>query len=129
MGLIEEMMGSLSGADEAMHPSLMQALQGLIGNEEQPGVGLQGVVDGLRAQGHGGIVDTWTSPATNLPVTPDQVREAIGAEEARAAAARAGLPEETFLSTIAEHLPGLVDRLSPDGNLLPAQAHATSLGI
>lgn len=129
MGIIEEMMTSLSGADEAMHPHLMQAVQGLIGNEESVGPGLEGLLERLRAGGLGGIVDTWLSHGTNLPVTTEQVRAALGDDEVRASAERAGLSEPAWLATMAEHLPGLVDRLSPRGELLPAGAGGTSKDI
>jgi uncharacterized protein YidB (DUF937 family) len=129
MGVLEQLMGGLSGADEAMHPHLMQAVQGLIGNEESIGPGLQGLIDRLRAHGYGGMVDTWLSSATNLPLTTDQLREALGDDEVRATAQRAGLSEDTLLATLAEHLPSVIDRLSTEGNLLPAEAHATSSGI
>lgn len=57
MGLFEDMMGSLSGADEAIHPHLTQALQGLIGDEEQPGPGLEGLLAKLQTHGLGGFVE------------------------------------------------------------------------
>ncbi len=119
-------MGSLSGADEAIHPHLTQALQGLIGDEEQPGPGLEGLLAKLQTHGLGGFVESWLGGGTNLPVTPDQLRDALGDEEVAAMAARSGLPAATLLETLADHLPGLIDRLSPQGQLLPAGAGPTS---
>lgn len=126
VGLIEDMLGSFSGTDEALHPHLTQALTGLMGNEEDAGPGLHGLLEGLQTSGLGGLVGSWLGGGTNLPVTPDQIRDALGDQEVEASARRAGMPAASLLETLAEHLPGLIDRLSPQGQLLPAWAGPTS---
>ena len=126
MGLIEDIMDSLSGSDEVLHPHLTQALQGLAGNEEEPGPGLQGLLARLQTAGLGGFVASWLGSGTNLPITPDQLRDALGDAEVAAVARRADLSPEVLLETLSEHLPGIIDRLSPAGQLLPAGAGPTT---
>ncbi len=126
MGFIDDMLGELAYGEDAVHPHFAQALQGMLGGDEEAGLGLDGLLDRLRAVGMGGIVESWLGNGTSLPIAPDQVRAALGEADTRAMSARVGLSEEAFLGALAEHLPGLVDRLSPNGQLLPAGAGATS---
>jgi uncharacterized protein YidB (DUF937 family) len=123
MSILDDLMTTLSEWDASLHPRLAQALEGLLGG----GIGLDEVLARLQATGLGGIVDSWLGDGTNLPISPDQLRGALGDEDVEAAAHRAGMPAQTLLEELAEHLPSLVDRLSPRGELLPAGASPTSL--
>ena len=46
-----------------------------------------------------------------------QIQEALGDDEVAAVAEKAGVSKEEAASGIADKLPQLVDKLSPDGNL------------
>lgn len=126
MGFIDDLLGELSYTEDEVHPHFAQALQGMLGGDDEPGLGLAGLLERLRASGMGGLVDSWLSAGTSLPITPDQVGEAIGEADVQMMAARVELSPEAFLGALSEHLPALIDRLSPNGQLLVAGASATS---
>ncbi len=126
MGFIDDMLGELSYVEDSVHPQFAQALQGMVGGDDQDGVGLEGLLERLRAVGLGGIVDSWLGNGTSLPVAPDQLAEALGEDNVRVMASRVEMSPESFLGVLAQHLPALIDRLSPKGQLLPAGATATS---
>jgi uncharacterized protein YidB (DUF937 family) len=52
-----------------------------------------------------------------LPITADQLRAALGNEQIQQLAAHSGLPMDKILATVAENLPAIVDKLSPNGKL------------
>ncbi len=122
MGIFDDLLTGLSGEEGPIRPQFAQALEGLL-----VGMDLDEVLRRLQQAGLGGQVQSWLSPGTNLPITPDQLGDALGEEEVEAAASREGMPPETLLTELAEHLPGLIDRLSPRGELLPSGASPTSL--
>ena len=126
MGFLDDLLGELSFTEDEVHPQFAQALQGMLGGDEQAGLGIQGLLERLQSAGFGGIVDSWLGSGTSLPIAPDQLRDALGDSDVQAMSSRVGLSEDGFLSVLSEHLPGLVDRISPNGQLLPGSAAATS---
>ena len=128
MGLLDDLMQSLSGAEEAVHPEMGRALESLfVDNADgSPGIGLDGLLQRLQRAGFGGIVQSWLGGGTNIPISPDQLRQAIGEDDSAALAGAAGMSEAAWLESLSEHLPSLVGRLSPSGTLRPAGAGGTS---
>lgn len=122
MGIFDELLTGLSGEEGTIRPQFAQALEGLLVDMDVPEL-----LGRLEQAGLGGQVQSWLGTGTNLPITPDQLRDALGDEEVEEAAAREGMTPETLLTELAEHLPGLIDRLSPRGELLPSGASPTSL--
>ncbi|MFF1414771.1 YidB family protein [Streptomyces sp. NPDC058289] len=65
-----------------------------------------------------GHVRSWLGDGENLPLTPKQVTEAIGVKQLEALAAKGDADPATLTETLAEVPPQIVDRLSPDGQLV-----------
>jgi len=95
---------------------LMQLLSGQA-RGAGPGGGLAGLIDGFRSAGLGHLADSWIGSGQNLPVSPDQLRNVLGQQQTEQMARQSGIPIETLLSQLAQHLPGVVDRLTPNGTL------------
>ena len=131
MGLLDDLMRSLSGAEEAIHPEMGLALEGLFRDNADgtPGMGIDGLLQRLQAAGYGGIVQSWLGSGTNLPISPDQLREAVGEGDVTAMASAGGVSPDAWLDSLSEHLPSLVDRLSPSGKFLPAGAGGTRIDL
>jgi uncharacterized protein YidB (DUF937 family) len=122
MGLLDDMLGALSGTQPAQQEPLAQAIHALIGTPEAPGLGLHGLLRRLEQGGLGNVVQSWLGPGPNLPITPEQLHAALGDEEVRAMAGRVGLEPSELVAKLSEHLPGLVDRLSANGRLPEEEA-------
>jgi uncharacterized protein YidB (DUF937 family) len=60
----------------------------------------------------------------NQSVTPDQLKNALGADWIQQLAARVGVSPDVISSHLAEILPKIVDRLTPDGRV-PVAAEET----
>ena len=105
-------MGAAGGA------GLLGALLPLLAGFLQNG-GLQKVISGLQAQGKGAQAESWISTGENDAVSGADLESAMGKEEISRIAAKLGLSEEETADALAEVLPRVVDRVSPQGELAP----------
>jgi uncharacterized protein YidB (DUF937 family) len=83
--------------------------------------GLNDLVQKFQAAGHGDAVNSWLGSGPNQPIQPAQIGTALGQKTIGDLARQAGISEQDLLNQLAQTLPGLVDRLSPNGRL-PTQA-------
>ena len=112
MGLFDQLASQVLGGGDGQS-SLLQLAQQLLQEEG----GLQGLVAQLQQAGLGDQVSSWLGTGANLPVSPDQIRDAIGGDMLANLAGQVGLSTEAASQGIADYLPKLVDRLSPNGAL------------
>ena len=124
MGLLDALenqaLGSLLG--KSSNPLATQLLQMI---QNQPG-GLQGLVQSFHDKGLGGVVSSWVGTGQNQPITADQIHQVLGSEQVQALAARAGISPDAAGSAIAQLLPTLVDKLTPNGQVPP---HSDVMGM
>jgi uncharacterized protein YidB (DUF937 family) len=97
----------------AANPGLVNALLGLLGNQQTGG--LQGLVQLFEQQGLGHLISSWIGNGNNLPISPQQVESVLGSGRLAALAQQAGIPPEQASSMLASVLPGLIDHLTPGG--------------
>ncbi len=91
----------------------------LIGED---GGNLKGLVDRLRSQGLGEFVDTWIGTGDNMPVSGSRLTSALGSDTIADIAQRLGVPAEVAASQLADALPKLVDKVTPEGRLPDADS-------
>jgi uncharacterized protein YidB (DUF937 family) len=72
-------------------------------------------VQSFHDKGMGGTVSSWVSSGPNSPITADEIHQVLGSDQVKALAAKAGISPDAAGSAIAQLLPGLVDRLTPNG--------------
>jgi len=105
-GILKSLQGGGGG-------DLLGGLQELLGKAG----GLQGLLSQLQASGLDDQVKSWIGGDENKQVSAQQIQEALGDDELAAVAEKAGVSKEEAASGIADKLPQLVDKLSPDGTL------------
>ncbi len=122
----------MSGGSSAPAPQAAPAPQsapggGLLGGLTGGGLagGLAGGLGGLLSQlsnaGHGEAASSWVGSGQNAPIQPTQLGSALGQTTVSELAQHAGISEEELLSQLSRVLPGVVDKLTPDGRV-PTQA-------
>jgi len=84
------------------------AIGDLLGNG-----GAQNILQQLSQGGLGDVVQSWLGKGENLPVSADQLQAILGNEQLNQIASRFGIDPHQ----IATLLPGLIDKLSPNGHL------------
>ena len=110
------MIGSLlnqggSGPSSNIIGSLLGGAQGQAAGAQADGGqapaagGMAGMLETLAANGLGEHVSSWLSNNPNLPIHPDQIRDALGSQQVEQMAASSGLPVGSFLQQLAQHLP------------------------
>jgi len=115
MGLLDNLenqaLGNvLGGSSNPLATSVLQMIQ------NQPG-GLQGMVQCFQQKGLGGVVSSWVGTGANSPITADQVHQVLGSDQVKALAAKAGINPDTASAAIAQMLPTIVDKLTPNGSV------------
>ena len=119
-GLENEALGKVMGSTSSpMATALLQLIQ------NQPG-GLQGMVQSFHEKGLGGVVSSWVGSGQNMPITADQIHQVLGSDQVKALAARAGISPDQAGSAIAQLLPGIVDKLTPNGEV-PAHGNVMEM--
>lgn len=94
---------------------LAEGVLGLLGHGSERG--LTGLVQAFQAKGLGDIVASWVSTGPNLPISPGELREGLGDQSIRLLAQRAGLSPDAVSAKLAEILPAVIDKLTPDGRI------------
>lgn len=87
--------------------------------------GLGGLLDKLRSAGHGEVADSWVQPGENKPIAPRDLGGAIGQKTLGQLAAESGMSEQELLEQLSKVLPGMVDKLTPNGQV-PSNAEVAN---
>ena len=120
MGLLDDVMRQIGAASgrpiEPGHHGLARELLGMLAPTGMSG-GLANLVNICHQRGLGDVVNSWISTGQNLPITAEQVRSVLGSSEIQALAASAGIDPQAAGAAIAQILPVLVDRATPNGQI------------
>ena len=135
MGLFDSIAGqvaqqataALSGQGGAGGDKMMQMVMGLLNNPELGGI--SGLVSAFQKNGLGEVVASWISNNTNLRISAAQIQSVLGQGTLQDLAAKTGLSTNEVATNLSEHLPGLVDQLTPEGKLPSGDMMAQGLGM
>jgi len=83
---------------------------------QEYGEGISQLLDRFTHCGHGAIAQSWVDIGGNQPVTPNQLEKALGPATIHALARQSGLPSQEMLTQLSQHLPDVVDKLTPLGH-------------
>jgi uncharacterized protein YidB (DUF937 family) len=87
---------------------------------EEPGElagGLGGLLNQFQQSGHGNIMKSWIGTGPNQPISPGQMGVALGPKITQ----KTGMSEQELTAQLSQILPGVVDKLTPNGRL-PSQS-------
>jgi uncharacterized protein YidB (DUF937 family) len=79
--------------------------------------GLGDLVKQLQQNGHGDTANSWVSPGPNKPISPGDLANALGADQIGMLSSQSGLSREDLLAGLSQHLPDVINHLTPDGRL------------
>ena len=125
MGLLDQMLGGvlgqMGGGNQAQQQGggiqgrLLQAALGMLTNKQTGGLG--GLTDMFRQAGLGEKVDSWIGTGHNLPVSGEEVQQALGPDQIAAIAQKVGIPADVVSGALAQLLPKMIDHATPDGEV------------
>jgi uncharacterized protein YidB (DUF937 family) len=87
--------------------------------------GFGGLLDRLSKAGHGDTVNSWVGSGQNAPIEPTKLGSALGQTTVSELARNAGISEQELLEGLSRVLPGVVDKLTPNGRI-PSDAEVVS---
>jgi uncharacterized protein YidB (DUF937 family) len=79
--------------------------------------GLGGLLERFQQSGHGNVINSWVGPGQNQPVQPGQLGTILGPNVIKTLAQSSGLSEEELTKQLSQILPGVVDKLTPNGRV------------
>ncbi|MGE0281576.1 MAG: YidB family protein [Rhizobiaceae bacterium] len=80
--------------------------------------GLGDLLDKISNNGQKDAADSWVKPgAENKPIQPRDLGKAIGQKTLSEIARQSGMSEEELLDRLSKVLPGVVDKLTPEGRV------------
>jgi uncharacterized protein YidB (DUF937 family) len=103
-----------SGAGQAANvptqPTSEEGAGGVLG-------GLGGLLNKLEQNGLGSVANSWVGSGQNQSVSPGQLSSALGPSIIKMLAQKSGMSEEDITKQLSQVLPGLVDKLTPNGRM------------
>jgi uncharacterized protein YidB (DUF937 family) len=116
MALFDQIIGAvLGGANDSgatTHAALLETLASSEG-------GLGGILSKFQGAGLGDVVGSWIGTGQNQPISPEMIHQVLGSQVMQELAAKIGLPLDQVSALVAEHLPQVVDGLTPSGQVQP----------
>jgi uncharacterized protein YidB (DUF937 family) len=113
-GMAKGLLGKMLGSGSSQNP-LMDIVLGLITNPQSGG--LQGLVQMFKEKGLGDAMSSWISTGENQPVSGDQIQHAMGGTFIQQIAERLGSSKSEVSGGLANLLPDIIDKLTPNGKL------------
>jgi uncharacterized protein YidB (DUF937 family) len=116
MGFLDEIenkaiSSAMGGSNNPIAAHLMDAIN------QQPG-GLNGVIQHFHDNGLSSVVSSWVGMGQNLPISPEQIQNVLGSSGMmQQLCAKAGITPEEASSHLAQYLPAIIDKLTPQGKV------------
>ena len=80
-----------------------------------------------RKPGQAGAFSSWVGMGDNQSISADQIQSVLGSEQVNALAAKFGVDPAQASHFLAEYLPKVVDKLTPEGKVDPTADHQQGL--
>jgi len=124
MGMLDGLLGSIMGGmggstgsgGQPQSPLLAIALQML-----QQNGGIEGILGKFQQAGFGDQADSWVSTGQNMPIDPGALGQIFGQGELGQIARQTGMSHDEVSGGLADLLPGLIDKMTPQGQV-PAES-------
>ena len=112
-GGLAGMLGGLGGAGGL--GALLPVVVGMLANDGKLG-GLGGLMEKFNHAGLGDAAKSWVGTGENAPVSGDQIGQVLGGDMMGELAAKLGMSQGDAAGSLAQMLPGLIDKLTPNGH-------------
>jgi uncharacterized protein YidB (DUF937 family) len=125
MGLFDSILGAMAGKTDSSGGA--NPLIGILGGLLTQSGGLQGLANKFSQSGQGGAFSSWVGMGENQPISADQIQKVLGSDQVNALAAKIGVDPGQASHFLAEYLPKVVDKLTPEGKVDPTADHQQGL--
>ncbi len=115
MGLFDSIEGAFEGQAAAGQGGILGYVMGLLNRPEIGGI--SGLMEKFSQGGMSDEVASWIGNGQNLPISGEQIQSVLGSPLVQEIAEKMGIDPSTAASSLATMLPGVVDGLTPNGQL------------
>lgn len=124
MGVIEQVQEQILNIIGKANPQAVEMLKNLF---QQSG-GIEGIIQKFKDSGYKELVESWISKGANTPITAEQINQIFGNEKVKSIAQKIGVNPDLVAQQLAQYLPVVIDKLTPDGQL-PTAANILSNAV
>jgi len=144
-GLIGNVLGSMLGGNQGQGQDPLGSVMGRLGgaNQQQSGNlllqlalsmlqqngGLEGILGKFREGGLSHQADSWVGTGQNMNISADQLQQVFGSSTINDLASRLGMSEQQAGSEMAQFLPEVINRLTPEGQVPENSNEEISQGL
>lgn len=130
MGLLDSVLGAVAGNNNNLsadggglggligslvqNPQILQAITGMLSNDGGQG-GLGGLMEKFQQAGLGEVMNSWVGTGANQPISGDQLGQVLGQDTLADLASKIGMDRDAAAGQLSQILPGIIDRLTPQG--------------
>jgi uncharacterized protein YidB (DUF937 family) len=79
--------------------------------------GLGDLLKQFQQNGHGDTANSWVNSGPNKQIAPGDLANALGSDQINNLMSQSGLSREELLNGLSQHLPDVINHLTPDGRL------------
>jgi len=79
--------------------------------------GLGDLMRQFQSNGLGDAANSWVGRGPNQQISPNDLSRALGADQIDMMSHQTGMSREELLDSLSQHLPGVIDQLTPEGRL------------
>jgi uncharacterized protein YidB (DUF937 family) len=79
--------------------------------------GLGDLLKQFQQNGQGETANSWVSPGPNKQISPGDLASALGSDQINNLISQSGLSRDELLAGLSQHLPDVINHLTPDGRL------------
>ena len=119
MGLLDQIVkglaGKFLGGSAGTQNPLLDIALSLLTNPQTGG--LEGLMETFKSKGLNDIMSSWVSTGQNLPISGKQIQDVLGSDLIQQFAKKLGASNQDVSGGMANLLPGLIDKLTPTGQL------------
>lgn len=113
MGLFDSLAGAVLSKVGGDKGAMVQVAMDLF---NQNG-GLEGVIEKFKEGGLAEQAASWISTGDNLPISAEQITQVLGSDTVTNIATKLGMDSGDISSKIAEYLPQVIDKMTPEGEV------------
>ncbi len=119
MGLLDDVLGMAGmGGASAQPQQHAGALSEILNYINSPQVGgISGLQQMFQQKGLGGVISSWISTGQNLPISAEQLQNVLHGSALQNIAAKTGMDSGQVTSILAQMLPNVIDKLTPNGQV------------
>jgi uncharacterized protein YidB (DUF937 family) len=118
LALLDQLLGGLTGVSGSPLQGVLMNMLGAGGNQTGgAGGGLGGLLSSFQQAGLGHLVQSWVGNGPNQPVSSHQLQTVFGEDQVQTMSRQSGMAPHDFLSQLSQHLPRVVDSMTPNDRL------------